>query len=63
MQYSRNKYIEIRHHFTRDHVQNSDILLKFISTDKQLVDIFIKFLSEDRFCMIKIELEVCDPFA
>ena len=32
IQYSRTKYVEIRHHFIRDHIQNYDIVLEFIST-------------------------------
>ena len=32
MQHSRTKHIEIRHHFLRDHVQQGDITLEFVST-------------------------------
>ena len=32
IQHSKIKYIKIRHHFIRDHVQNSDIVFEFIST-------------------------------
>ncbi|KAH9671985.1 Integrase catalytic domain-containing protein [Citrus sinensis] len=42
IQHSRTKHIEIRHHFLRDHVQKGDIALEFISTEKQLADIFKK---------------------
>ena len=63
VQHSRSKHIEIRHHFIRDHVQNSNVLLEFICTDYQLADIFTKPLNEDRFCMIRRELGVIDPFA
>ena len=34
VQYSRSKYIEIRHHFIRDHVSNGDVILNFVYTDK-----------------------------
>jgi len=34
IQHSRTKHIEIRHYFIRDHVQNDDIELKFICTEK-----------------------------
>ena len=43
-------------------MQNNDIVLDFICTDNQLADIFIKSLNEDRFCMIRGELGVYDPF-
>ena len=39
IQHYRAKYIEIRHHFIRDHIQNSDIVLEFIPTKNQLADI------------------------
>ena len=54
--HSRTKHIEIRHHFIRDHVQNGDIKLIFVSTENQLADIFTKPLSEDQFCKIRREL-------
>ena len=47
IQHYRTKHIEIRHHFLRGHVQNGNIALEFISTEKQLPDIFIKPLYED----------------
>ena len=60
--HSRSKHIEIRHHFLRDHVQHKDILLEFISTNDQIADIFIKPLSEERFCNLRGELGLCDPY-
>ena len=47
VQRSRTKHIEIRHHFHRDHAQNGDITLEFVSTKDQLADIFTKPLSEE----------------
>ena len=49
IQYFRTKHIEIRYHFTRDHVQNEEIILEFVSTEDQLADIFTKPLNTDRF--------------
>ena len=43
IQYSRSKYIEIRHHFIKNHVQNNDVILEFISTDNKLL-IFLQNL-------------------
>ena len=34
IQHSRSKYIEIRHHFIREHVQNKDIILDYVCTKK-----------------------------
>lgn len=45
VQHSKTKHIEIHHHFLRDHVQKGNIVLEFISTEKQLGDIFTKPLS------------------
>ena len=33
MQHSRTKHIGVRHHFIRDHVQNGNVLLDFVSTN------------------------------
>ena len=52
IQHSITKYIEIRYHFLRDHVQNGEIEPIYLPTDKQLVDIFTKFLYEKRFYFI-----------
>ena len=56
IQHSRIKHIEIRHHFLRDHVQKGDNTLEFVSTEKQLVDIFTKPFNEEQFIKIKPEL-------
>ena len=55
IQHSRTKHIEIRHHFLRDHVKKWDISLNFVSTEKQLADIFTKPLNEEQFTKIKHE--------
>ena len=34
IQYSRSKYIEIRYHFIREYVQNKDIILDYVCTEK-----------------------------
>ncbi len=62
VQHSKAKHIEIRYHFIRDHVQNRNICIEYVCTEKQLADIFTKPLSEDRFCMLRRELGICDPF-
>ena len=44
------KHIEVRHHFIRDRMLKGDIVLKFVSTEHQLADIFTKSLNKDLFC-------------
>ncbi|KAK6163846.1 hypothetical protein DH2020_000710 [Rehmannia glutinosa] len=51
--HSRTKHIDVRYHFIRDHVEKKDITLEYISTDKQLADIFTKPLCESRFEELK----------
>ena len=34
IQHSRSKHIEIRYHFIREHVQNNNIILDYICTEK-----------------------------
>ena len=60
VQHSRTKHIEIRHHFIRDHVNNGDCEIQFVSTESQLADIFIKPLSKDKFFSLRNELGIID---
>ena len=60
IQHSRTKHIDIRHHFLRDHVQNSDISLEFIDINNQLADIFTKPLNDEKLNFIKHELDMID---
>jgi hypothetical protein len=45
----RTKYIDIRHHFLRDHVIKRDIMISHVRTNEQLAVIFTKFFDERRF--------------
>jgi len=47
--HSRDKHIEIKDHFIRDHVQKDTIDLEFVPIDNQLTNIFTKPLVEKRF--------------
>jgi uncharacterized beta-barrel protein YwiB (DUF1934 family) len=60
VQHSRNKHIDIQHHFLRDHVSKGEIKIDGISTNDQLADIFTKPLDEQRFCKLRNELNVID---
>ncbi|GJQ97421.1 hypothetical protein Tco_0008560 [Tanacetum coccineum] len=52
----RTKHIDIRYHFSRDHILKGDIKLHFIPTDLQLADIFTKPLVEPSFTRLVAEL-------
>jgi len=60
--HSRTKHIEVRHHFLGDHVQNQEIALEFVPTERQLANIFTKPLLEDHFDYIQSELGILIPF-
>ena len=42
--HARTKYIEVDYHFVREKVLNRDMIIKYISTLDQLVDLFTKSL-------------------
>jgi len=52
MQHSFTKHIKVGHHFLRDHMLKGDIVLLFVSTKHQLIDIFTKPLVKNCFCKI-----------
>jgi hypothetical protein len=60
----RAKHIKVRHHFLRDHVENEEIEIKFIDTERQLADIFTKLLDSSYFAPLWGwgELGVCHPY-
>jgi hypothetical protein len=60
VQHKRTKHIDICHHFLRDHVSKSDIVMESVRTNDQLVDIFTKPLDETYFCKLRSELNVID---
>jgi hypothetical protein len=60
VQDKRIKHIDIRHHFLRDHVSKSDIVMESVRTNDQLADIFTKPLDETRFCKLRSELNIID---
>jgi hypothetical protein len=45
--------IDRRHHFLRDHVENGDIEMRYIDTERQLADIFTKPLDSSRFADLR----------
>ncbi|GKF84555.1 hypothetical protein Tco_0249453, partial [Tanacetum coccineum] len=49
VQHSKAKYIDIRCHFIKEHVENGIVELYFVRTEYQLADIFTKPLPRERF--------------
>ncbi|GJR17383.1 retrovirus-related pol polyprotein from transposon TNT 1-94 [Tanacetum coccineum] len=49
VQHTRTKYIDVRYHFIKDHVEKGSIDLYFVGTEYQLADLFMKSLPEARF--------------
>jgi hypothetical protein len=43
------RHVERRHHLLRDHVEKGDIEMRYIDTERQLVDIFTKPLDASYF--------------
>jgi hypothetical protein len=60
IEHSRTKHIDILYHFLRDHQQNEDIKIAYVSTHNQLADIFTKPLDEKTFSKLRNELNILD---
>jgi len=56
--HARTKHIDIRHHFIRDNIEKDKISLEFVSSEKQLADIFTKPLNENTFINLRRELGI-----
>ncbi|GAA0149902.1 transmembrane signal receptor [Lithospermum erythrorhizon] len=59
VQHSRIKHIDIRHHFIRELVENKQVHLEHVVTEKQLVDIFTKGLDVNQFENLRLALGLC----
>ncbi|XP_024017331.1 uncharacterized protein LOC112090391, partial [Morus notabilis] len=59
VQHSRTKHINIRHHFIRELVENKTVVLEYVTTEKQLADIFTKPLDAVRFEALRTALGIC----
>jgi hypothetical protein len=60
VEHSRTKHIAIQYHFLRDHQQQGDIKIAYVSTKEQLADIFTKPLDEKTFTKLRNELNILD---
>ena len=58
IQHSRIKHKEIRYHFIRDYVQKRDIVLEYVDTKHQMVDIFTKPSAKEQFSTIQREISM-----
>ena len=56
--HGKTKHIEIRYHFSHDHVTNIDISLFYTNTKDQLADIFTKPLDEKRFKELRVQINI-----
>nr|GEX26237.1 hypothetical protein [Tanacetum cinerariifolium] len=63
VQHSRSKYIDIRYHFIKEHVENGVIKIYFVNTEYQPMDIFTKALGRERieFLINKMEMQSFTP--
>ena len=52
------KYIELRHHYIRNLVQEGEIQLEFVNTKEQLGDIFIKVIIVEKFEQFRINFKM-----
>jgi hypothetical protein len=60
--HKRMRHLDRRHHFLREHVENGDIEMRYIDTERQLADIFTKPLDSCRFAALREEIDVCYPY-
>jgi hypothetical protein len=60
VEYSCTKHIDIRYHLLRGHQQQAYVVIKYVSTHNQLVDIFTKPLDEKTFSKLRNEIKVLD---
>ena len=54
--HERNKHIDTRHHFIREHVKNEEVQLISCNTNDQVADIFTKPLKGEVFIRLKFML-------
>nr|GEV87438.1 Gag-Pol polyprotein [Tanacetum cinerariifolium] len=52
VQHLRTKHINIRYHFTKEHIENGTIEIYFVGTEYQLADLFTKALPKESYALI-----------
>ena len=58
VQHFKTKHI-VQHHFIRELVENKTVVIKHVTTEKQLADIFTKALDSTRFVSLRKALGIC----
>ena len=58
--HARTKHIDIRHHFIREKLEQSEIDVRYISTDRMLADMFMKALPRPKLAQLVTELQLCN---
>jgi hypothetical protein len=61
--HGRAKYIKVRYHFLKDHIEKGDIEMKYIDTKRQLTDIFTKPFDVTHFASLQGDLVFAIPMA
>ncbi|KAA3465641.1 beta-glucosidase 11-like [Gossypium australe] len=56
--HAQSKHIELHHHFIRDLVNNGEICLKFVRTNKQPVDVLTKPVSLEKLEKFKDSMKI-----
>jgi hypothetical protein len=58
--HDKSKHIEIKYHYIRDMVQRKAILVKYLPTDEQVVDVLTKPLTKTKFKYFCDRLDVAE---
>lgn len=56
--HKRTKHIEVRYHFIREKYEKGEFDLEYVSTDKQIADVFTKPLSKTKFAFFREKMNV-----
>jgi hypothetical protein len=56
------KYLKVRQHLLRDHVEKRDIEMRYNDTERQLADILTKPLDASHFAALRREIGVCHTY-
>lgn len=59
--HDRSKHIAMDYHFVRECVATGDVVVRYVPTQFQLVDIFTKGLSSSQFSFLKSNLSIRSP--
>ncbi|PKU70954.1 Retrovirus-related Pol polyprotein from transposon TNT 1-94 [Dendrobium catenatum] len=58
--HKRNKHIDVRFHYIRDHIKDKEVQVEYVKSEDQIADIFTKPLAAEQFIKLKILLGVVD---